>query len=83
MSGTERKESEVRRMMQGPAPVVPTDLGLRAAARGGRLLRRHRALRRTGLVLLLAALLALAAWALVTEPWLVPPSPTTPPVTGF
>ncbi|MBM9619696.1 hypothetical protein [Streptomyces zhihengii] len=83
MSGTERKESEVRRMMQTPAPGVPADLGVRAAARGGRLLRRHRALRRTGWALLVAALLALTLWALVTEPWLAPPSPTSPPVVGF
>ncbi|QNP64968.1 hypothetical protein [Streptomyces genisteinicus] len=83
MSGTDRKESEVRRMMQVPAPVVPADLGARAAARGGRLLRRHRALRRACWGLLLAVLLALAVWALLTEPWPAPPAPTSPPVVGF
>ncbi|MCQ6556781.1 hypothetical protein NPS70_26870 [Streptomyces sp. C10-9-1] len=82
MSGSERKEAEVRRMMETPHPVVPGGLGAQAAARGDRLLRRHRALRRALWLLLSAALLALAVWALATEPWLLPPSDTVPPVEG-
>jgi ferric-dicitrate binding protein FerR (iron transport regulator) len=83
MSGADRKESEVRRMMEGPPPAVPADLGVRAAAHGGRLLRRRRALRRAAWLLIVAAALAFAVWATVNQPWLVPPSETTPPLEGF
>ncbi|MEU1277657.1 hypothetical protein [Streptomyces sp. NPDC005805] len=82
MSGTDRKEGEVRRMMEGRPPTVPQDLAVRAAARGDRLLRRHRVLRLAGWLLLSAALLALLVWALVAEPWLPPPTRTTPPMEG-
>ncbi|MFF8842630.1 hypothetical protein ACF08N_07820 [Streptomyces sp. NPDC015127] len=83
MSGSDRKESEVRRMMEGPQPAVPADLGVRAAARGGRLLRRRRVLRRVAWLVLVAAALAFAVWATVYQPWVVPPSETTPPLEGF
>ncbi|MFI2372878.1 hypothetical protein [Streptomyces sp. NPDC018833] len=83
MSGADRKENEVRRMMEGPQPVVPADLAVRAAAHGSRLVRRHRALRRAGWLLIVAAALAFVVWATVNQPWLVPPSQTTPPLEGF
>ncbi|GGW70400.1 hypothetical protein [Streptomyces xantholiticus] len=83
MNGPERKEDEVRRLMDGPHPVVPADLGPRAAAIGARLLRRHRIARRAWLLLLVAAVIACTVWATVTEPWAVPPSNTTPPLEGW
>ncbi|MBT2365020.1 hypothetical protein J7E88_06730 [Streptomyces sp. ISL-10] len=83
MSGADRKENEVRRMMEGPQPVVPADLAVRAAAHGSRLVRRHRALRRAAWLLIVAAALAFVVWATVSQPWLVPPSQTTPPLEGF
>ena len=83
MNGPERKEVEVRRMMDGPHPVVPAGLGPLAAEQGVRLLRRRRALRRVWLVLLLVAVIAFTAWATVAEPWTAPPSDTTPPLEGW
>lgn len=83
MNGPERKEDEVRLMMDTAHPVVPADLGPRAAAQGARLLRRHRILRRTWLLLLVAAVIACVVWAAVTEPWTLPPSETTPPLEGW
>lgn len=44
--------------------------------------RRALALRVTGL-LLLAASVAFAVWALTARPWAEPPSQTTPPVSGW
>ncbi|MEU0375279.1 hypothetical protein ABZ070_35060 [Streptomyces sp. NPDC006283] len=83
MNGPERKEDEVRRMMDGPHPAVPAGLGRLAAEQGARLLRRRRALHRMLLVLLVAAVIAFTAWATVAEPWTVPPSDTTPPLEGW
>ncbi|MGW7287100.1 hypothetical protein ACWGH4_16585 [Streptomyces sp. NPDC054847] len=83
MNGPERKEDEVRRMMDAPHPVVPAGLGTRAAEQGSRLLRRHRAVRRVWIGLLIVLVIACAVWATVTEPWAVPPSDTTPPLEGW
>ncbi len=58
----DRKESEVRRLLDVPHPPVPPDLADRAMARGRRLIRRRRALRTAAwLVLSAAALAALVA----------------------
>ncbi|MEU3303970.1 MULTISPECIES: hypothetical protein [unclassified Streptomyces] len=78
-----RKEEEVRRMLDAPHPLVPGDLHLRAAHRGARLRRRRRALHRVGCALLLAAAIAFAVWAAAAEPWVVPPSTTTPEIEGW
>jgi hypothetical protein len=83
MSGSQRKEDEVRRMMDAVHPVVPADLGPRAAAIGARLLRRSRITRRAWLLLLVAAVIAFSVWAAVAEPWAVPPTDTTPPLEGW
>jgi hypothetical protein len=83
MNGPERKEDEVRRMMDVPHPVVPAGLGPRAAEQGARLLRRHRAVRRAWIGLLVVLVIACVVWATVTEPWTVPPSVTTPPLEGW
>ncbi|MFI1398464.1 hypothetical protein [Streptomyces sp. NPDC020681] len=78
-----RKEDEVRRLLEAGHPPVPADLAARAAEQGGRLLRRHRTVRRTLWLLVLVAALAFAVWAAVAEPWAVPPSDTTPPFEGW
>ncbi|MGP8299448.1 hypothetical protein ACTPOK_16310 [Streptomyces inhibens] len=82
MSLPDRKETEVRRMLAGPHPLVPPDLAGRAAARGRRRKARRRALRRIGWLLALLALTALA-WAVIAQPWTPPPVRTTPPVEGW
>ncbi|AKA05736.1 MULTISPECIES: hypothetical protein [Streptomyces] len=80
----DRKETEARRMLRaGPQPPVPPDLPARAAARGRRLLARRRLLHRTGTLLAVLALLTLALWAGVAQPWRPPPARTTPPVAGY
>lgn len=83
MSGTGRKEDEVRRMLESPRPQVPAELAARAAERGGRLLRRRRVLRRLGLFALIAVVTAFTVWAVVAQPWQVPPAETTPPLDGW
>ncbi|MEU4891186.1 hypothetical protein AB0B12_03650 [Streptomyces sp. NPDC044780] len=83
MSLPDRKENEVRRMLEGPHPALPPDLADRAAERGRRLLRRHRVLRTVGWLLLLAAAVAFGVWAAIVEPWTAPPTDTTPPLEGW
>ncbi len=80
MSGTGRKEDEVRRMLAGPHPQVPTDLAERAVELGGRVLRRRRTLRLLGLLALIAAVVVFAVWAVTVQPWQAPPAETTPPL---
>jgi hypothetical protein len=82
MSRADRKENEVRRMLETRYPPVPADLASRAAGQGHRLLRRRRAIRRAGWLLLAAAVIAFAVWASVAEPWVSPPRNTTPPLEG-
>lgn len=83
MSHADRKEDEVRRMLETRPPLVPPDLATRAAEHGTRLLRRHQALRRAAWLLLVAAAIAFAVWASLAEPWVTPPSDTTPPLEGW
>ncbi|MEU9376568.1 hypothetical protein AB0D94_22740 [Streptomyces sp. NPDC048255] len=83
MSPSDRKEAQVRRLMEGPQPVVPADLAAGAAARGDRLLRRRRALRRLGWAVLFAAAVAFAVWASLTQPWVTPSSGISPPLEGW
>ncbi|MEU3186926.1 hypothetical protein ABZ707_22415 [Streptomyces sp. NPDC006923] len=82
MSGGERAEAAVRRMLDAPHPVVPADLAHRATARGTRLLRRRRLARRLGWLLLFAAVTAFAVWASVVQPWSAPAG-TPPPPEGW
>ncbi|WP_275463175.1 hypothetical protein [Streptomyces noursei] len=80
----DRKETEARRMLRaGPQPPVPPDLPARATVRGRRLLARRRLLHRAGTLLAVLALLTLALWAGVAQPWRPPPARTTPPVAGY
>nr|WP_203601506.1 hypothetical protein [Streptomyces sp. SID9727] len=65
-------------MLEGPRPQVPADLAASAAERGGRLLRRRRALRGLWLLALVAAVAVFAVWALTVRPWETPPADTTP-----
>lgn len=79
MSGHDRKEDEVRRMLDLPHPAVPAELAGRAAERGRRLLRRRRAVRAAAWALLLAAVVVLCVRAAVVHPWAARPEDTVPP----
>jgi len=83
MSARSNRELTVRRMMEGPTLVVPPEVTADALRRGGRLLRRRRAMRRAMWTLLCAGAVAFTVWAILTHPWVEPPSQTTPPVTGW
>ncbi|MEU6120067.1 hypothetical protein ABZ840_36690 [Streptomyces sp. NPDC047117] len=83
MSPPDRKEAEVRRMLDGPHPLVPPGLGLRAAVRGRRLLLWRRRLGLAGWLLLFLAAVAFTVWAVTQQPWIPPPSRTTPPLEGW
>ncbi|MFB7581156.1 hypothetical protein [Streptomyces hydrogenans] len=76
------KEAAVRRLLDTPHPPVPRDLGARAAARGGRVRRRERALRGAGGVLAGLVALGFTVWAAEVRPWEPPPVATTPPFAG-
>ncbi|UZJ29827.1 hypothetical protein [Streptomyces endophytica] len=79
----DRKETEARRMLAGlPLPPVPPDLAARALARGRRLRAHRRLRRRLGWLLALLAVAALT-WTAAAQPWVPPPSRTTPPVEGW
>ncbi|MDP9683778.1 MULTISPECIES: hypothetical protein [Streptomyces] len=77
------REAAVRRSMDRSPPRVPPGLCADAVRRGGRLLRRRTAARRLLWLLLLAAAVAFAVWALAVQPWVAPPSETTPPLTDW
>ncbi|MEV6397758.1 hypothetical protein AB0M39_23805 [Streptomyces sp. NPDC051907] len=83
MSGQDRREDEVRRMLETRRPTVPADLAARAEEHGARLLRRSLLLRRAWWALLVAAAVAFAVWASLAEPWVTPPSETSPPLEGW
>ncbi|MFF0741239.1 hypothetical protein ACFYVL_12650 [Streptomyces sp. NPDC004111] len=84
MSVRKRKEDEVRLLLErAPHPPVPTDLLVRATERGVRRQRRRRTVRQVLWVLAALAFLAFLVWAAVAQPWLAPPSDSTPPVEGF
>ncbi|MEV0091894.1 hypothetical protein [Streptomyces sp. NPDC050738] len=83
MSAPDRKETEVRLMLETPHPVIPPGLAARATERGARMQRRRLIARRTAWLLLAAVVVALVVWVAVAQPWAVAPSTTTPPVEGF
>lgn len=76
----DRKETEVRRLLESVPPVpVPTDLAGRALLRGMRIAQR----RRTFALLLwgfFVVAVGFAVWAAVAEPWMGEPTVTTPPL---
>ncbi|MFH9606532.1 hypothetical protein [Streptomyces sp. NPDC017448] len=77
------REEQVRRMLDGPHPVLPPDLAARAARRGGRRLRWRRAVGRAAAWSLAAALVAVLVWAGVEQPWTAEPAQVTPPLEGW
>lgn len=77
------REAAVRRLMEQAPPSVPPDLHDEVVRRGGRMLRRRRAARRVLWFLLFAASVAFVVWAVLAQPWVEPPSETTPPMTGW
>ncbi|MER6787866.1 hypothetical protein ABT330_25110 [Streptomyces sp. NPDC000658] len=75
------REAAVRLIMERtPPPHVPADLHPEAVRRGSRMVRRRRAARRLMWLLLCAATVAFVIWAIVAQPWVEPPSETTPPI---
>ncbi|MCX4669538.1 hypothetical protein OG453_23120 [Streptomyces sp. NBC_01381] len=83
MSQHDRNEAAVRRLLEGAAPTVPAGLYEESVRRGTRQLRRRRAFRRLLWLLLLAATVAFVIWASLAQPWVDPPSETTPPLTRW
>ncbi|MFD5461127.1 hypothetical protein [Streptomyces olivaceus] len=78
-----KREAAARRILEQSPPRVPPELYAEAVRRGGRMLRRRTALRRLTWLVLGAAAVAFAVWALTVQPWAEPPSETTPPMTGW
>ena len=74
-----RRDDEVRRLLDTPHPVVPVDLGARAMVRGRRIVRRRRTVHTVLWALLVAAIVAGAVLAILTWPDRPPPSPTDGP----
>lgn len=75
----DRKEEEVRRLLDTPHPHVPAELAEQAAERGRRILRRRRVVHRLLWLLLFAAVVTGLVLAVLEWP---DPAPldTTPPV---
>ncbi|MDJ0346629.1 hypothetical protein QMK19_36650 [Streptomyces sp. H10-C2] len=79
MTLPDRKEEEVRRILDTPHPYVPADLSARAAERGRRILRRRRVLHRLLWLLVIAAVVAGVVLAVLEWPT-QQPLDTTPPL---
>jgi len=77
------REAAARHLMEGTPPPVPPDLYVEVVRRGSRMLRRRRAVRRLLWLLLCVAVVVFAVWAATVQPWVEPPSETTPPLTGW
>ncbi|MFD3498382.1 hypothetical protein ACFWWT_03050 [Streptomyces sp. NPDC058676] len=77
------REAAVRRIMERSGPSVPPELYGEVVRRGGRMLRRRKAARSLLWLLLVAATVAFVVWALMAQPWVEPPSDTTPPLTDW
>jgi hypothetical protein len=75
-----QRDAAVRQVLEGPVVSVPPELHADVVRRGGRMLRRRRIARRLMWLLLFAAAVAFVVWALIVEPWVEPPSETTPPL---
>jgi cell division septal protein FtsQ len=75
-----RRDAAVRRILEGPLTPVPPEVYADVVRRGGRMLRRRRIARRLLWLLLFAAAVAFVVWALTVQPWVEPPSRTTPPL---
>ncbi|WP_329220531.1 hypothetical protein OG352_27480 [Streptomyces sp. NBC_01485] len=77
------REAAVRQIMERTPPRVPAELHADVVRRGSRMLRRRTIARRLLWVLLCAATVAFVVWAVVAQPWVEPPSQTTPPLTDW
>ncbi|WP_330459510.1 hypothetical protein OIB37_23155 [Streptomyces sp. NBC_00820] len=77
------REAAVRRLMEQAAKPVPPELYDEVVRRGTRVLRRRRLARWLLWLVLCAAVVAFTVWAARTQPWVEPPSRTTPPLTGW
>jgi ferric-dicitrate binding protein FerR (iron transport regulator) len=77
------REAAVRQIMERAVPRVPPELHANVVRRGGRMLRRRTLARRLLWLLLFAAVVAFAVWATTAQPWVEPPSETTPPLTDW
>ncbi|MEU8791105.1 hypothetical protein [Streptomyces sp. NPDC048643] len=77
------REAAVRHMLERTPPAVPPDLYGEVVRRGGRMLRRRRAARRVMWVVLCAAAVVFVIWAVTVQPWVEPPSETTPPLSNW
>ncbi|MEV7342822.1 hypothetical protein [Streptomyces sp. NPDC093544] len=77
------REAAVRRILEQAPPPVPPELHADVVRRGARILRRRTAARRLMWLLLFAAAVAFIVWAITAQPWVEPPSETTPPLTGW
>lgn len=82
MNRTQR-EAAARQIMERTPPPVPPEMYEEVVRRGGHLLRRRRIALRLTYLLLFAATVAFMVWALAAQPWVEPPSETTPPLTGW
>ncbi|MFD9304372.1 hypothetical protein ACFWCB_17245 [Streptomyces sp. NPDC060048] len=79
MSRPDPKEVQVRQLLEGPYPTLPTGFAAGAAARGDQLLRRRAVVRKIGWTLLGAAVVAFLVWASLTHAWTTPSSEVSPP----
>lgn len=77
------REAAARRIMERTPPSVPPELYAEVVRRGGRMLRRRTAAVRLMWLLLFAATVTFVVWALLVQPWVEPPSETTPPLTHW
>jgi hypothetical protein len=75
-----RRDDEVRRLLDTPHPMVPVDLAARAVLRGRRILRRRRAVHAVLWILLAAAVVAGIVLAVVFWPHA---SPATVPANDW
>jgi ferric-dicitrate binding protein FerR (iron transport regulator) len=78
MSLPDRKENEVRHMLEGPHAPLPADLAARATERGMRLLRRRHGITAVLWTVAVIAAVLFAAWAATTQPWNIPDRPPPP-----
>ncbi|MEU2288440.1 hypothetical protein ABZ614_42210 [Streptomyces sp. NPDC013178] len=77
------REAAVRQIMERAVPRVPPELHADVVRRGSRMLRRRTLARRLLWLLLFAAVVGFTVWAMTAQPWVEPPSETTPPLTDW